>query len=82
MMPPTRCPGLYIFNDYFNKMSTLYKTLKQMEKALNPRMKAMGVKMNDKLNKYYESFVKVNIMVLIAMILDPRKKDELCVVLL
>ena len=81
-MPPTRCPGLVCHsNDYFNEIATLYKTLKQAEKALDPRVKAMGAKMKDKFDKYYGSFEKVNMMVLIAVILDPRKKNELCALL-
>jgi len=34
----------------------------------------MGVQMKDKFNKYYESFKKVNMVVLIAVTLDFRKK--------
>ncbi|KAI3409477.1 uncharacterized protein J3R85_019306 [Psidium guajava] len=66
---------LYITsNDYFDEIAGLYKTLKQAENASDARVRAMGVKMKEKFDKYYGSFDKVNMMVLIAVILDPRKK--------
>ncbi|XP_039155717.1 uncharacterized protein LOC120287100 [Eucalyptus grandis] len=71
---------LYITaNDYFNEIATLYKTLKQVEKASDISLKVMGAKMKEKFDKYYGSFEKVNMMVLIGDI-GSKKKDELCAV--
>jgi len=61
-------------NDYFEGIAFLYKYLKDASNALDPKLRAMGVKMKGKFDKYYGSLDKVNMMVLIAVALDPTKK--------
>lgn len=49
-------------NDYFKGMAMLYKYLNYAANSLNPKLQAMGIKMKEKFDKYYESLDKVNIV--------------------
>lgn len=61
-------------NDYFEGIALLYRYLKDAVNASDPKLQTMGLKMKEKFDKYYGSLDKVNIMVLIAVVLDPRAK--------
>ena len=61
-------------NDYFEGITFLYKYLNHAVNSLNPKLQAMGLKMKEKFDKYYGSLDKVNIMVLVAVALDPTKQ--------
>jgi len=61
-------------NDYFEGIAFLYRYIKDAADALDPKLQAMGMKVKKKIDKYYESLDKVNMIVLIAGVLDPKAK--------
>ncbi|KAF8014549.1 hypothetical protein BT93_H0385 [Corymbia citriodora subsp. variegata] len=61
-------------NEYFEGISMLYKYLNNAANSLDPKLQSMGIKMKEKFDKYYGSLDKINMMVLIAVALDPTKK--------
>ncbi|XP_056174175.1 zinc finger BED domain-containing protein RICESLEEPER 1-like [Syzygium oleosum] len=61
-------------NDYFEGIALLYKYSKDAVDASNPKLQVMGMKMKEKFDKYYGSLDKVNMLVSIAVVLDPRAK--------
>ncbi|WOK97678.1 hypothetical protein Cni_G06386 [Canna indica] len=53
---------------------SMFSTLIECERGSNPRLRSMARKMRDKFDKYYGSVERTNMMVLIAVVLDPRYK--------
>lgn len=60
----------------FEEMAILYKYLKDAANVSDPKFRAMGTKMKEKFDNYCGSLDQVNMMVLIAAVLDPSKKLE------
>ncbi|XP_031266505.1 zinc finger BED domain-containing protein RICESLEEPER 2-like [Pistacia vera] len=61
-------------NNYFQEIVRIVYYLNEWEKDSNSSLQGMSKKMREKFHKYYGSFDKVNVMVLIATVLDPRCK--------
>ncbi|KAJ0089497.1 hypothetical protein Patl1_14178 [Pistacia atlantica] len=62
------------YNNYFHEIVGIVISLNEWEKYFNPSLHTMSKRMTEKLNKYFRSLDKVNMMVLIAVVLDPRNK--------
>ncbi|KAJ0094825.1 hypothetical protein Patl1_16051 [Pistacia atlantica] len=61
-------------NNYFHEIADIVTTLNDWEKDSNVCLNAMSIKMREKFNKYFGSLDKMNVMVLIAAVLDPINK--------
>ncbi|KAJ8631852.1 hypothetical protein MRB53_025175 [Persea americana] len=59
---------------YFSVVSSIENKLNTLMCGFDPCLKAMAVKMKLKFHKYWEPVEKMNMMLLIAIVLDPRYK--------
>ncbi|XP_059629818.1 zinc finger BED domain-containing protein RICESLEEPER 2-like [Cornus florida] len=67
--------SLYVTaNVYFHEVCLIERELSECTKNLDPRLSAMAAKMKVKFDKYWGSIKKVNIMLVVAVVLDPRFK--------
>lgn len=63
-------------NSYFHEVFKIENTLATWSKSSNINLSLMAIKMKEKFDKYWGNIDKVNMMVLIAVLLDPRYKLE------
>ncbi|CAA0832386.1 Unknown protein [Striga hermonthica] len=61
-------------NMYFPEIVRTLKEIENFEKSNDTCLKEMGKQMRDKFDKYWGSINKINLMLLIAVVLDPRYK--------
>ncbi|KAK9273474.1 hypothetical protein L1049_018284 [Liquidambar formosana] len=69
--------SLYVTsNSYFEEICTIENTISDWSKSLDPYLSSMAIRMKLKFDKYWGDIDKVNLMVVIAVVLDPRCKLE------
>ncbi|CAA0829089.1 Zinc finger BED domain-containing protein DAYSLEEPER [Striga hermonthica] len=61
-------------NMYFPEIVRTLKEIENFEKSNDTCLKEMGKQMRDKFDKYWGSINKINLMLLIAVVLNPRYK--------
>ncbi|CAL5347426.1 unnamed protein product [Camellia sinensis] len=67
--------SLYVTSNlYFTEVCGIESALTEWGKSLDPSLKAMAIKMKTKFDKYWGKIEKINMMLLIAVVLDPRYK--------
>lgn len=69
--------SLYVTsNSYFREVFKIENTLVTWSKSSDINLSLMAIKMKEKFDKYWGNIDKVNMMLLIAVLLDPRYKLE------
>lgn len=63
-------------NDFFNDISHINGILKEMIESEDFELSAMAMSMKDKYDKYWGRIEKMNMIIFIAAMLDPRTKYE------
>ncbi|XP_077222106.1 zinc finger BED domain-containing protein RICESLEEPER 2-like [Tasmannia lanceolata] len=63
-------------NIYFHEVCAIEKILFDWSKNVDPSLKLMAMKMKEKFDKYWGDIEKVNIILLVEVVLDPRYKLE------
>ncbi|KAK9286316.1 hypothetical protein L1049_014706 [Liquidambar formosana] len=67
--------SLYVTsNSYFHEVCAIENTIADWSKSLDPCLSSMAVKMKDKFDRYWGNIDKINMMLLVAVVLDPRYK--------
>ena len=67
--------SLYVTsNDYFHQVCAIEQLLSDWAKHSDIRLSIMAKKMKEKFDKYWGNIEKVNMMLLVAVVLDPRYK--------
>ncbi|CAL5429095.1 unnamed protein product [Camellia sinensis] len=67
--------SLYITSTmYFTEVCAIEGFLCECAKSLDPSLSVMAMKMKSKFDKYWGKFEKVNMLLLISVVLDPRCK--------
>ncbi|XP_031120336.1 zinc finger BED domain-containing protein RICESLEEPER 2-like [Ipomoea triloba] len=61
-------------NAYFPKICELYCTLRDWIRSSDPQFSAMVKRMKEKFDKYWGNVEKMNTLLYVATVLDPRKK--------
>ncbi|KAI3870227.1 hypothetical protein MKX03_011915, partial [Papaver bracteatum] len=61
-------------HEFLLNVSVIHRTMKTWVKSSDPFLSGMGSKMLDKFNKYWEAYKKMNTLMFIAVLLDPREK--------
>ncbi|XP_042944041.1 zinc finger BED domain-containing protein RICESLEEPER 2-like isoform X2 [Carya illinoinensis] len=70
--------SLYVTsNAYFQEICGIQSHLSKMSQSNDPVLKVMATSMKSKYNKYWGSIEKTNLMIFIAVVLDPRCKFSL-----
>ena len=67
--------SLYVTaNTFFDKMFVIQENISHLSKSQNHLLKNMAIKMESKFDKYWGKGDKMNHLLYVAMVLDPRKK--------
>ena len=67
--------SLYVTsNTFFDEMFVIQENIAHLIKSQNHLLKNMATKMEVKFEKYWEKGDKINQLLYVAMVLDPRKK--------
>ncbi|KAI3850037.1 hypothetical protein MKX03_024912 [Papaver bracteatum] len=61
-------------HEFLFNVSVIHKTMNTWVKSSDPFLSSMGTKMLDKFNKYWGAYEKMNTLMFIAVLLDPREK--------
>ena len=59
---------------FFNEMFVIQKNISHFSKSQNHLLKNMATKMESKFDKYWGKVDKINHLLYVVVILDPRKK--------
>ncbi|KAI3857324.1 hypothetical protein MKX03_028984, partial [Papaver bracteatum] len=74
-------------HEFLFNLSVIHRTIDTWIKSSDPFLSGMGLKMLEKYNKYWGKYEKMNSLMFIAVLLDPREKqkglnfilDKLCI---
>ncbi|XP_057965406.1 zinc finger BED domain-containing protein RICESLEEPER 2-like [Malania oleifera] len=69
-----RCSLYVTSNTFFDEISGIDCLLKEWENSDDPKLSLMSMKMKYKHNKYWENIDKMNMLIFVASVLDPRRK--------
>ncbi|RZC73706.1 hypothetical protein C5167_049191 [Papaver somniferum] len=61
-------------HEFLFNVSVIHRTMNTWVKSSDPFLSGMGTKMLDKFNKYWGEYEKMNTLMFIAVLLDPREK--------
>ncbi|KAI3861929.1 hypothetical protein MKX03_004437 [Papaver bracteatum] len=61
-------------HEFLFNVSVIHRTMNTWVKSSDPFLSGMGTKMLDKFNKYWGAYEKMNTLMFIAVLLDPREK--------
>ena len=67
-------------SNYYNEICKVEKALNSMSKNVDPHLKGMTLNMEESFDKYWEGILKINKLLIIATVLDPRSKMNFIVV--
>ena len=67
--------SLYVTaNSHFHEVCAIEQLLRDWSRSSDPYLSLMAMKMKDKFDKYWGNIDKMNMMLLVAVVLDPRYK--------
>ncbi|XP_024046745.1 zinc finger BED domain-containing protein RICESLEEPER 2-like [Citrus clementina] len=67
-------------SNYYNDICKVEKALNSIYKNVNPHLKGMTLSMKEKFDKYWKGILKINKLLIVATVLDPRSKMNFIVV--